>query len=243
LDLKDIAERQMELVNPITPEKILQVGRLAGMAPGKQVIDFGSGYAEPLVLWAEAFDITGVGLELRHLACERARQKIVSRGMNARLEIVEGDAAQYRFELHSYDVAACVGASFIWNGYRPALKALKQAVRPQGRVIIGEPYWLTDHVPPELVIAQPELQPEFDLLRIANEEGYELVSLVRSSPDDWDTYEAGNWYGLVQWLEENPAHPERQDVLQHLHESQVEYFRYGRKYYGWALMVLRPEAF
>jgi hypothetical protein len=64
---------------------------------------------------------------------------------------------------------------------------------------------------------------------------------VRASHDDWDTYEAGNWYGLSRLIEENPAHPERQDVIDHLHESQSEYFRYGREYFGWAIYLLTPK--
>jgi hypothetical protein len=62
LDLKDIAEREIELVNPTSPEKIVTIGRVAGMSPGQRVVDFGCGYAEPLVLWAENFGLAGVGV-------------------------------------------------------------------------------------------------------------------------------------------------------------------------------------
>jgi hypothetical protein len=36
LDLYTIAERDIELVNPMSPEKILLVGKMLGMAPGKR---------------------------------------------------------------------------------------------------------------------------------------------------------------------------------------------------------------
>ena len=240
LDLKDIAERDIELVNPISPEKILTIGRVAGMAPGKRLIDFGCGYAEPLVLWAESFGISGVGIDIRQKSVQRARTKIAGRGLAERLEIVHGKGADYPFEPGSFDFAACVGASFIWGGYRPALQAMRRAIRQDGKIIIGEPYWLMETVPPDLAQAQTEIHSETWLLRVTREERFDIQYVVRASHDDWDRYEAGNWDGLLRWIEENPAHPERQQVIDHLHESQDEYFTYGREYFGWALYLLNP---
>lgn len=240
LDLKDIAERDIELVNPISPEKILIIGRFAGMAAGKTLIDFGCGYAEPLVLWAENFGISGMGIDIRQAAVRRARVKIAERGLADRLQIVHGSGAEYTFEPHSFDFAACVGASFIWGGFRLALQVLRRAVRPAGKVIIGEPYWLRETVPPELAQAQSEIHSEPWLLRVTREEGFDIQYVVRASHDDWDRYEAGNWDGLLRWIEENPTHPERWQVIDHLHESQDEYFTYGREYFGWALYLLNP---
>jgi SAM-dependent methyltransferase len=240
LDLKDIAERDIELVNPTSPEKILTIGRVAGMAPGNTLVDFGCGYAEPLVLWAENFGISGVGIDIREKAVQRARAKIAGRGLAERLQIVHGSGADYRFEPGSFDFAACVGASFIWGGFRPALQALRRCIRPDGKIIIGEPYWLSETVPPDLAQSQSELHSETWLLRVTREEGFDIQYVVRASHDDWDRYEAGNWDGLLRWIEENPAHPEGQQVIDHLHESQDEYFTYGREYFGWALYLLKP---
>ncbi len=238
LELKDIAERYLEIVNPITPEKIVTIGRMAGMAPGKTLIDFGCGFAEPLVLWAENFGISGVGIDIRQKAIERARAKIALRGLKERLEVVQGKGAEYRFEPGSFDFAACVGATFIWGGYKPALQALKQAIRPGGKLLVGEAYWFRDSVPPDLAQSQTEIHSEKWLLKTTWEAGLEVEYVVRASHDNWDTYEAGNWYGLLRWIEENPEHPERQEVIDFLHESQVEYFTYGREYFGWGVYLL-----
>ena len=240
LDLKDIAERDIELVNPISADKILTIGRVAGMAQGKTVIDFGCGYAEPLVLWAESYAISGIGIDIREKAVQRARAKIARRGLAGQLEIVQSNGADYSFEPSSFDYAACVGASFIWGGFRQALIAMRSAIRPEGKIIIGEPYWLTDTVPPDLAQSQSEFHSEIWLLQAAREEGFDVQYVVRASHDDWDRYEAGNWDGLLRWIEENPTHPERQQVIDYLHESQDEYFTFGREYFGWALYLLNP---
>lgn len=239
LELFDISEKYLELLNPTSPEKVLEVGRVLGLSSRSRIIDFGCGNGEPLALWAEAYGISGVGIELREHACSRARDKIAARGFSERIEIVCGDAAQYQFPKHSYDAATCLGATFIWKGFQPAIAAMKRAIVPGGRLAVGEPYWLTSNVPPEYA-QSGGFHTEQELLRIVREEGFELEYIVRSSLDDWDRYECGNWYGLVRWLEDNPNHPERQDVVDRLRHSQDEYVRYEREYLGWAIWVLSP---
>lgn len=242
LDLKDIAERDMELVNPTSAEKVLTVGRALGLNAASRVLDLGSGYAEMLRLWAEAFGISGDGVELRPLACERARRKLAERGLAERIQIHCQSAADYTFPPHSYDVATCLGASFVWGGYGPAVRHLRTAIHPGGHVVMGEPYWRTTHIPPDYARAEATVHTEYELLQLSRQAGLDLVTVVRASHDDWDRYESGNWAGLLRWLGANPAHPERDQVLDHLRGSQDEYTRLAREYFGWAMLILTPTA-
>jgi SAM-dependent methyltransferase len=212
------------------------------MREGGRVIDFGSGYAEALVLWAKEFGISGLGIDIRPAACERARKKIQALGFGGQIEIVCGNAAKYRFEPQSYDVACCVGATFIWEGGFPdAVGVMRRAITPAGRLIVGEAHWLHTLVPPEDAQRETSIQTESELLHMAREEGLEVIHVLHSSRDEWDHYESENWRGLSDWLDENPRHPAREDVLRHLHDSQDEYLRYGREYLGWALYVFKPN--
>jgi SAM-dependent methyltransferase len=240
-DLVNISERYLEHINPITTEKVLAIGRVLNLQEGKRVIDFGSGYAEALVLWAEQFGISGIGIDIREHVCERARKKISDRGLGDRIQIVCGKGAEYPFEGHGYDAAVCLGATFIWKGFEPTIRAMAKAIPDHGRLAVGEPYWLQDEVPPEYVRTEQEFFKEHELLQIIRESGFDLVYLIRASQDDWDQYEAGNWLGLVAWLKENPEHPERQQVMDHLHKIQDEYLRFGRQYLGWAVYILEKK--
>lgn len=240
LDLKDISEQFMELVNPTSPDKLIKTGQVAGMKAGDRVIDFGCGFAEPLVLWAEWFGIRGVGIDIRPQACERAQKKIATRGLSEQLKVVCGDAGRYEFQPNSFDLATCIGATFIWSNFGEAVRAMRQAVHPKGKLIIGEAHWLVDNVPAEFRAEQTEIRSEVELLQMARQEGYDFEYVLHSNHDEWDRYEADNWVGLLRWIEANPHHPERQQVIDHLHESQEEYTRYGRMYFGWALYLLNP---
>lgn len=242
MKLYDISERYMELINPCSVEKILKIGQVAGLGPTSRVIEFGCGFGEVLAIWAEAYGITGVGMDVREYACERARQKMVERGLADRIEIVHGNGAEYAFEPESYDLAACIGASFIWGGFPQTLAGMRGAIGTGGRMAVGEPYWLTSRVPPEYLRREP-FHCEHELLALSQEAGFDWEFAVRASHDDWDTYEATNWRGLVWWIEHHADHPDRQQVIDYLHRQQEEYTRYGREYLGWAIYLLRPQAY
>ncbi len=240
LDLKDISEQFMDLLNPTSPEKLIKAGEIAGIKLGHRLIDFGCGYAEPLILWAKKYGISGVGIDIRPKACERAELKVARNGLSQRIKIVCGNAASYEFPPHSYDIATCIGATFIWGTFSDAVHAMKEAIHPHGKLIIGEAFWLTDNVPEDFRSQQTVIKTEGELLQMAREQGFDFEYVLHSNRDEWDRYEADNWYGLLRWIEEHPTHPERQQVIDHLHETQEEYTRYGRMYYGWALYVLNP---
>ncbi len=242
-DLVNISERYIELINPSTPEKIIEFGKYLRLSEGSRVIDFGCGYAEPLVLWAEKFGISAIGIDVREQVCDRARRKVSGKGLSERIEIVCGKGADYRFDEFSFDAATCIGASFVWGGYKPTLQAMKRAIRPGGRLGIGEPYWRKSAVPPRYAGQESAIHTELELLHISRGEGFDFEYVVRADTDDWDRYEAGNWHGLIRWLEDNPEHPERTDVIKHLHKNQDEYLGVRRECMSWAMYVLAPMAY
>jgi ubiquinone/menaquinone biosynthesis C-methylase UbiE len=240
-DLMSVSHRYMDLLNPSTPEKILQLGKMLGLNDGVRVIDFGCGCAEPLALWGNEYGIAGVGVDISADFCERAAKKLCARGLADRIEIVCCKGTDYPLHEAAFDVATCIGATFVFGGYRETVCALRKAVHPRGRLGIGEVHWLSDNVPPEYAQRETSAHTETELLRITREEGFEIEYVIRAGHDDWDRYSSDNWYGLLRWLEENPSHPDRQQVFEHLRRTQDDYFRYERPYMGWAMYVLSPR--
>src|SRR5512137_2215917 len=112
-DLMSISHRYMDILNPSTPEKIIKLGELLKLKKGNRVIDFGCGCAEHLTLWAEEFGITGTGIDISEDFCDRARKKLVMRGLSDQIEIACANAAAYVFEEGAFDAATCIGATFI----------------------------------------------------------------------------------------------------------------------------------
>lgn len=239
----NITEWYLDIVNPSSPGKLLLVGEVLGLRPGMRVIDFASGFGQPLALWAERFGISGVGVEIREHACDKARRRLAERNVSDRVEIVCADASTYAFEPGAYDVACCIGATFIWGGFQPAIQRLRAAAKPGGRLVVGEPYWRHGPPPKEHAEEQGISNTEADLLRLAHEERYDIEYVVRSSIDDWDRYEAGNWRGAIRWARENPSHPEVAAIAESMRRRQTQYMAYDRENFGWAIYVLNPVVF
>jgi cyclopropane fatty-acyl-phospholipid synthase-like methyltransferase len=97
--LYDIAEKYMELINPFSSEKIITIGRFLNLKKDDRVIEFGSGFAEILGLWAESFGTKGIGIDIREHACERAQKKITERNLNDRIRIECIDGSKFKYEV------------------------------------------------------------------------------------------------------------------------------------------------
>jgi hypothetical protein len=105
----------------------------------------------------------------------------------------------------------------IWGGFRPTLKALKQVIKPDGQIVVGEPYYVQKDVPSELIAFEGDYRTELELLHIISEEGFELKQIFRASSDDKD------WYTAF-WSQ----------------EGQEMYLKYMRVYEGWAMYLMHP---
>jgi hypothetical protein len=133
----------------------------------------------------------------------------------------------------------CLGASFVWDGLDGTLAALKPAVREDGAVVVGEPYWrrwqLPDGLDAQGYVTLADTVARFQAAGLAPE------ALIDASDDDWDRYETLHWSALEDWLAENPDDPDAPRIRE-LHErNRDEYLSWGRKLLGWAIFVARKR--
>ena len=155
-------------------------------------------------------------------------------------EIVEGDGAGYPGEPESFDLAACLGASWIWGGLRATLQALSSWAKPDGLVLVGEPFWVRDpsaeHVraagliPSSFGSHPGNVQTGLDL-------GLGLLHTVVSSPEDWDRYHGYQWYAAERYARENPDDPDVSELIAKVRELQSHYLQWGREEIGWAVYL------
>ncbi len=235
LELVDTLEITSAVRSPATPLKLVALGRVVGLKPGDRVIDFGCGCGEALCLWAQYFGITGIGVDLS--GQEQALQRADKFGLNDRLEFVKGNAAEYGFTPHAFDLACCIGASFIWGGFRGTIRRLREAVKPGGAIIIGEPYFVRPDVPQELIDFEGNCNTEPELFQIARQEGCDIAYVARASADNWDRY-ALNTVGELRAMhkcDDPELHQQRLDRIRHYQDMFVTY---RRDLQGWAMYVL-----
>ena len=242
LRFHEIAETHHRILNPFTEEQLDLLGRVCGLRAGMRQLDLACGKAEMLCRWARDHGVVGVGVDISTVFLEAARRRAVELGVAESVTLVQTDAGQYPRETHEYDVVSCIGATWIGNGLRGTLDRMRRALKPGGLLLVGEPYWIEP--PPaaaygELGVGVDDfvsLDGTLDRLEAA---GLELVEMVLASLEGWDRYEAPQWMAIHEHLAAHPDDPDAAALRDFARASRRSYFRYGRRYLGWGVFVLR----
>lgn len=234
-----VAERDHEIQDPTSADKIRQLGRLLRLGPESRVLDVACGKAGPALVLAAEFGCRILGVERADDFVAAGRERIAKAGLADRIEIVEGDASAFPLEPEAWDAALCLGASFVYHDLEGTLAALAPAVRPGGFVAVGEPYWREWPLPPtvddEGWVTLPETIRRFEAAGLAP------VGLIAASDDDWDRYESLHWRALEEWLAENPDDPEAPGIRERHEKARDRYLTLQRRLLGWAIFAaLKP---
>jgi precorrin-6B methylase 2 len=232
-----VAERDHELQNPTSEEKIRLLGERLRLDSRSRVLDLASGKAGPARVLASTFGCRIVAVEKAPEFAVVARERVAAAGLAELIEIHEEDAHEFGLELGAFDAALCLGASFVWGGLQGTLSALEPAVRPGGYVVVGEPYWRRWPLPPGLddegFVTLAETAARFATA------GLRVETVIASSEDDWDRYESLHWRAVEEWLDANPADPDAGEFRRRNDEYRDRYLRVGRELLGWAIVAGR----
>jgi SAM-dependent methyltransferase len=232
-----VAEALHGLQNPTSAEKILLLGERLDLGPESSVLDVASGRGGPALLLAERFGCRIHGVELspdfRAVALERTE----AAGLADRVDFELADGAQVVHEPESYDAALCLGASFVYGSLADTVDALAAAVRPGGYVAVGEPYWRALPLPADYVDRDEPWTTLEGTVTIFETSGLAVVSVIASSDDDWDRYETLHWKAVEQWLADNAADPDADDIRARHERWKRSYLRHQRELLGWAIFV------
>lgn len=230
-----VAERDHDIQNPTSPEKIRQLGELLRLGPDSRVLDVACGKAGPAVILATTFGCSIVGVERAPEFVAAGRERIAAAKLEDRIEIVEGDAGAYPIEPEAWDAALCLGASFVYHDLQGTLDALTPAVRSGGFVAIGEPYWhdwpLPSDVPDEGFVPLRETVDRFTSGDLA------LTGLITSTVDEWDRYESLRWTAVEDYLSEH----DDPDIRERHERGREAHLRWQRSLMGWAIFVGRKS--
>ncbi len=239
----DITHRNHVVRNPTSIEKLDEMLSLLDLKPGARVVDIACGKAELLVRLAERFGIEGVGVDISPFFIPQAEKKRQERVPDADLEFILQDGAEYQPDApESFDLAVCLGASWIFDGHRGTLQGLKKLTKPGGLVLVGEPYWITEPTEEYLAaedITRDEFSDHYGNIVIGEEEGLTTLYSRVSDPDDWDRYEGLQWHASAEYARSNPTDPDVAELIERVAGFRESYLRWGRNTLGWAIYLFR----
>jgi len=239
----DITHRDHAICNPTSGEKLEHLVEQLRLPAGARVVDIACGKGEFLIRLAEAYVVDCLGIDLSPFFIAEARKRLEARAPEAEVTFRELDGAEFKpKEPHSFTVASCLGASWIFGGHAGTLDSLSRMVAPGGWVVTGEPYWRQE--PSEEYLKALGLPKEAFGTHLANaqageDRGLDLVHTLVSSADDWDRYEGLQWSASAKHARSHPEDPDLPEIMRRVGEERTAYLRWGRDTLGWAIYVFR----
>jgi SAM-dependent methyltransferase len=228
------------ICNPLSEQKLDEIIELLALPASARVLDIACGKGEFLRRTALRWACTGVGVDISPFFVADARENMRAAALQPRVDIIEANAKDFAPAAHTFDVSVCFGASWIWNGFAGTLKALGSFTRPNGVVVVGEPFWRR---PPSseyleaMNIPRDAYGTHKSNVVTGESLGFALLHSIVSNQDDWDRYEGYQWFGTEQYARQNPGDADAVEILARTRADRDQYLKWGRDELGWAVYL------
>jgi len=182
----------------------------------------------------------GVAVDISPYCVADLRSTVARRVPEADFEILEMDGADYHPIAGTFNLASCMGGSWVFGGHRETIRHLAQAVRPGGFVLVGQPFWKKE--PAAEYLAWSGMTRDDFGSHAWNVEAGEAEALVPllalvSTGDDWDRYETLQWRAAARHADAHPDDPDVAELVTRVAKNRHEYLTWGRETLGWGLYL------
>jgi len=211
------------------------------LPPEPRMLDIGCGPGMQTIELLRLSGGTVVALDLLPQMILRVTEAADREGFTDRLEAVQADMHEMRFEPASFDVVWSEGAIY-FLGFEKGLERVKEFVRPGGYVAVSEAVWLESDPPQEVIDLWKEY-PEIDTvdrkLDVVSRLGYSIVDHFVLTALSWtELYYDPLATRITEYENKWKGIPEAEDVLAEA-RNEISVFQRHSRYYSYAFFVMR----
>lgn len=236
-----VAESGAQILNPLSPEKLLLLGELARLETGMTQLDLACGKGEMLSQYARQHGIRGTGIDIYPPFIELAEHRAHELGVSDLVDFQVGDASAHDAQ-GQFDVVSCIGATWIGGGFSGAVRLMQESLAEGGTMLVGEVF-SEGEIPADAARRHhgtlSELADLGGILHQTEALGVELVEMVLASRDDWDRYSSRHWDRAHSWLRAHPQHEDAEGIHEWMTRSRRAYLTDERRWMQWGVFVLR----
>ena len=239
-----IAYEALEVCNGVTMAAIEGAVARAGSPTGALAADVGTGNAGVAIRMAQTFGLEVTAIEYDPVMAGLARERIAAAGLDDRIHLAVGAAAEVLATLPPLDLIAALGTTNVNGEGRPTPEAgfafLKTRLKPGGWLLWGDLVWIAEPPAPLRQIAEATNQYTDDegWKSAAEAAGFEVVWSEVSPQAVFDAYAAAADTAARDWLAAYPDAPEATTVQASADRVKMV-LEFGRPFIGFGLYLLR----
>ena len=133
----------IETLHPGGMAMTRRAGEVAGLAPGKQLLDVSSGRGTQSIYYARQFGVDVTGVDISEEMVETASANAARAGVAGRVRFRQADSQHLPFDSATFDAVVNECAVGIPDDSQAVLDEMLRVVRPGGSVVIHESIWRT----------------------------------------------------------------------------------------------------
>jgi cyclopropane fatty-acyl-phospholipid synthase-like methyltransferase len=236
-----VGHRGMSWCNPLGADHFEEVLGMIEAGSVTSALDIGCGKGELLIRLAERGGSRGIGLDVNAMLIEEG-QFSAERRAPGLVQLHCMDARTFPLAVDGYDVAAAVGAGSALGGTEATMRALAVAVRPAGRIALGELFWDRDPSSDELAalgMTRRSLSSLDQLVAACDAAQLETEAVVTASSEDLERYEWRHHRNIAAYARAHPNDEQAQRMWARRLRWRDAYLRAGRRVIGFAVIVAR----
>jgi len=241
----DVFHSRQHIMNPMRVDKFYRFCKTLNLPNQSKIVDIGCGKGEFLFRLFEIYKISGIGIDKSPYSIDECRRRKQVKAPEAEIRFLLMDGKDFEPD-EPFDLACCLGASWIWNGIRGTLEALKHMTYPGGLIVLGEPYWKqepSDEYLELMKVNRNSFHTHYENVLMGEDLDLTCVYTLPSDHEDWDFYETLHWWAVSEYADNNPDDPDLTEIWNNMKESRETYLRYGRETLGWCIYVYRFQRY